>query len=67
MAQMRPCLTFATGNAKKLEEVRMILGSSLPYDIENMKIDLPELQGEPCDIAKEKCRLAAQQVQGPVL
>nr|POF03310.1 inosine triphosphate pyrophosphatase [Quercus suber] len=58
-------VTFVTGNAKKLEEVRAILGNSIPF--QSLKLDLPELQGEPEDISKEKARLAAFQVNGPVL
>ncbi|WJX10889.1 hypothetical protein P8452_01559 [Trifolium repens] len=58
-------VTFVTGNAKKLEEVRAILGQSIPF--QSLKLDLPELQGEPEDISKEKARLAAIQVNGPVL
>lgn len=61
---LRP-VTFVTGNAKKLEEVRAILGNSIPF--QSLKIDLPELQGEPEEISKEKARLAAIQVNGPVL
>ena len=37
----------------------------LPFSIQAADLDLPELQGEPEDIAKEKCRLAAQQVANP--
>ncbi|XP_054806928.1 inosine triphosphate pyrophosphatase isoform X2 [Prosopis cineraria] len=58
-------VTFVTGNAKKLEEVRTILGQSIPF--KSLKLDLPELQGEPEEISKEKARLAAAQVNGPVL
>ncbi|KAF7837353.1 inosine triphosphate pyrophosphatase [Senna tora] len=58
-------VTFVTGNAKKLEEVRAILGQSIPF--QSLKLDLPELQGEPEEISKEKARLAAAQVNGPVL
>ncbi|KAI9114841.1 hypothetical protein K1719_013854 [Acacia pycnantha] len=58
-------VTFVTGNAKKLEEVRTILGQSVPF--KSLKLDLPELQGEPEEISKEKARLAAAQVNGPVL
>lgn len=66
-------LTFVTGNKKKLEEVQQILSSSssssgvdFPFALTNQKIDLPELQGnDPAEISKEKCRLAAAQVQGP--
>jgi inosine triphosphate pyrophosphatase len=38
-------LTFVTGNAKKLEEIKAILGHGFPMKIESVKIDLPELQG----------------------
>ncbi|XP_002303813.2 inosine triphosphate pyrophosphatase [Populus trichocarpa] len=58
-------LTFVTGNAKKLEEVRAILGQTVPF--QSLKLDLPELQGEPEEISKEKARLAAVEVKGPVL
>uniref|UniRef100_A0A7S2U835 Inosine triphosphate pyrophosphatase n=1 Tax=Attheya septentrionalis TaxID=420275 RepID=A0A7S2U835_9STRA len=65
-------ITFVTGNKKKLEEVKRILGGDgseeLPFDITNEKIDLPELQGhDPVEIAIEKCKVAAAQVQGPVM
>jgi len=39
----------------------------MPFELTNAKIDLPELQGEPEDIAREKCRLAAEAVGGPVM
>ena len=62
----KPTITFVTGNANKLREVQQILcgadGDLLPYTITNQKIDLPELQGEPADIAKEKCRIAVEQL-----
>ncbi|XP_027116741.1 inosine triphosphate pyrophosphatase isoform X2 [Coffea arabica] len=58
-------VTFVTGNAKKLEEVRAILGNSIPF--QSLKLDLPELQGEPEDISKEKAKIAAKEVNGPVL
>lgn len=63
-----PTITFVTGNAKKLEEVKLFLSKSgeLPFALVNQKIDLPELQGEPEEISAEKCRLAAEQVGGPV-
>ena len=63
-----PPLTFVTGNKKKLEEVQKILSANpnFPFALTNQKIDLPELQGDdPLHIAVEKCRLAAEQVQGP--
>lgn len=69
MSSELPPLTFVTGNKKKLEEVKYIFSSTsknLPFEITNQKIDLPELQGDdPVEIAKEKCKLAADQIQGP--
>ena len=64
---MKRTLTFVTGNKKKLEEVVAILGSSLPFQLDNVKLDLPELQGEPEEVSKAKCRLASEQVNGPVI
>ena len=68
LAMSATTLTFVTGNKKKLEEVQQILStnSKFPFALTNQKIDLPELQGEdPAEISKEKCRLAAAQVNGP--
>ena len=58
-------LVFVTGNAKKLEEVKAIFGAT--FNMTNQKVDLPELQGEPTEISKEKAKLAAEQVNGPVI
>jgi inosine triphosphate pyrophosphatase len=33
----------------------------------SLSLEVPELQGETEDISKEKCRLASQHVDGPVL
>lgn len=63
----RRALTFVTGNKKKLEEVKAILGPDFPFTLDNAKIDLPELQGEPEEVSIEKCRLAAEKIQGPVI
>lgn len=65
-------LTFVTGNKKKLEEVKAILATggssnSLPFELNNAKIDLPELQGEPEEVCREKCKLAVSQIGGPVI
>ena len=60
-------ITFVTGNKKKLEEVIAILGDSLPFELISIKLDLPELQGEPDEVSVEKCKLAAKQVNGPVM
>jgi inosine triphosphate pyrophosphatase len=60
---------FVTGNANKLAEVRAILGSSCAehFTLEAVKVDLPELQGEPEAIAAEKALLAARRTGGPAL
>ncbi len=71
-ADSEAIITFVTGNKKKLEEVKRILSDSdasdaLPFTISNQKIDLPELQGDPLEIAKEKCSLAAKEIGGAVI
>jgi inosine triphosphate pyrophosphatase len=61
-------LTFVTGNANKLKEVIAILGATVPHlEVVSEALDLPELQGEPEDIAREKCRLAYSKLQRPVI
>lgn len=66
-APAKPVITFVTGNRNKLAEVAAILGADFPFELRNQAVDLPELQGEPADIAREKCQLAAARVGGPVL
>ncbi|KAF8980107.1 nucleoside triphosphate pyrophosphohydrolase ham1 [Podila verticillata] len=58
-------LVFVTGNKNKLIEVQQILGPH--FDLQSVKIDLPELQGTTQDVSKEKCRQAAEIVKGPVI
>nr|QZA75339.1 polyprotein [Cassava brown streak virus] len=58
-------ITFVTGNAQKLKEVKQIFGPTIP--IVSRKIDLPESQGTVEEIIKEKARVAAELVGGPVL
>nr|AAM93951.1 inosine triphosphatase [Griffithsia japonica] len=56
-----PAVTFVTGNKNKLREVSQILNadsSQTPFTITSQKVDLPELQGDPDDIVREKCRIA---------
>ena len=66
-AATRKTVTFVTGNENKLREVCAILGEDAPFALEARAVDLPELQGEPEDIAREKARLAARSVGGPAL
>eukprot|EP00668_Euglena_longa_P003691 GGOE01004332.1.p3 GENE.GGOE01004332.1~~GGOE01004332.1.p3 ORF type:complete len:127 (-),score=40.01 GGOE01004332.1:387-740(-) len=61
----KPTVVFVTGNQNKLVEVQAILADSV--EVHALKVDLPELQGEPEEISREKCRLAAAQVDAPVL
>ena len=56
---------FVTGNAKKLREVQQIVGDKLI--VKPLKIDLPEPQGEPQEISREKCLRAAEEAPGPVM
>lgn len=66
MSASKP-ITFVTGNAKKLEELISILGSSFPRQIISQKVDLPELQGEIDEICIKKCKEAVRHVKGPVI
>ena len=52
------------GEGEGFSQVVAILeaGTPLPFALKAAELDLPELQGEPDDIARDKCRLAAQQV-----
>ncbi|CAF1574708.1 unnamed protein product, partial [Adineta ricciae] len=59
-------ITFVTGNKNKLVEVQAILVDVLP-NLRSEALDLPEYQGEPEYISKEKAKIAAERVQGPVL
>lgn len=65
----RPLITFVTGNANKLAEVQQSLADRGPLAVDwtNAVMDLPELQGEPVDIAIQKCRMAAERIKGPCL
>ncbi|GJJ74391.1 inosine triphosphate pyrophosphatase [Entomortierella parvispora] len=58
-------LVFVTGNKNKLLEVQQILGPHV--DLHNVKLDLPEFQGTTQDVAREKCKMAADIVKGPVI
>lgn len=53
-------LNFITGNKNKLSEVRAIIGNVI--EVESQSIDIPEIQGTSEDIAREKCRRAAEVV-----
>ena len=58
-------LIFVTGNKNKLLEFQSIVGDLL--NVTSMNLDLPELQGEPLEIAKEKVLIAYRQIKKPVM
>lgn len=70
-------ITFVTGNKNKLIETKRILNAAFvndndnkeqsPFELVSEKIDLPELQGTPEEIAIAKVRAAADRVRGPVV
>lgn len=60
MASALQKINFITGNKNKLAEVRAILGSVI--EVDNQSVDVPEIQGTIEEIAKEKCRCAAELV-----
>ena len=53
-------ITFLTGNNKKLEEFKSILGTEFPHTVVSNGLDLPEYQGTPEEVVTEKCREAAR-------
>ncbi|MBT7903757.1 RdgB/HAM1 family non-canonical purine NTP pyrophosphatase [Candidatus Woesearchaeota archaeon] len=62
--EIKSKILFITGNMNKLREAKEILKD---YDIQNKKIDLPELQGTPIEIVKEKTRIALKLLKKPVI
>ena len=56
-------LVFVTGNPRKLQEASEILA---PIELSTETLDLPELQGSPDEIAREKARLAFKQLKVPL-
>ena len=66
MEQKPSGATFITGNENKLKEFNDIM-SSLGLQFTNKSLSLPEFQGEPEFIAKEKVKLAAIEINGPAI
>ena len=60
-----PKITFVTGNKNKLREVQQILAGTVVVDSE--RVDLPELQGDPMEIAKVKATTAFGILQRPCM
>jgi inosine triphosphate pyrophosphatase len=66
-AGSRPKVAFVTGNLNKAKEVAEILGTEFPFDIERVDADLPELQGTPEAVVRQKAQEAARQLGRPVI
>ena len=64
---MNRTIHFITSNPNKLKEFNQIIGDLSPYVIESKSIDLPEYQGEPEEVAREKCKTALEILKSPVL
>jgi len=61
-------LTFVTGNANKLKEVKAILSrGGNPIEIDSQSLDIPEVQGTTQEVAIAKCKSAADLVKGPCI
>lgn len=58
-------MTFVTGNANKLREVKAILEPTI--QVESKSLDIDEIQGSINEITQSKCRKAAELIGGPVL
>jgi len=56
-----PIVNFITGNANKLREVKAILEPAI--EVRSRNIDLDEQQGSIEDVAKAKCKKAAEMVR----
>ncbi|KAI0068497.1 Ham1-like protein [Artomyces pyxidatus] len=63
----KQALVFVTGNANKLKEVREILAAGHPIELQSRDLDLPEIQGSTQEVAREKCRRAAEVIGGPCI
>ena len=67
----RKIINFVSGNKNKLKELNQIINAHIKdIEVKQLDIDLPELQGNPEDIVKEKLKIAlekAKNLEGPVL
>ncbi|KAJ3988337.1 inosine triphosphate pyrophosphatase-like protein [Lentinula detonsa] len=61
-------LVFVTGNANKLKEVQAILSAgNQPVEINSKSLEIDEIQGSTQEVAKAKCRRAAELLDGPCI
>lgn len=61
MAMHMKEVNFVTGNRNKLSEVQTILKDTVT--VQGLAVDIPEIQGTMEEIAREKCRRAAEKVK----
>ncbi|KAF9446042.1 Maf/Ham1 [Macrolepiota fuliginosa MF-IS2] len=67
MSNQKP-ITFVTGNANKLKEVKQILSDGdHPIEFISQSLDIPEVQGTTQEVAIAKCKRAAELVNGPCI
>lgn len=66
-AQAKMNVTFVTSNEKKMSEVRGILRECTALTLHRVSMELPELQGEPEDVARAKAKFAAKALASAVL
>ncbi|KAK1770662.1 inosine triphosphate pyrophosphatase [Phialemonium atrogriseum] len=62
---VRHNVNFITGNANKLREVKAILEPAI--QVGSQELDLIEIQGTVEEVTLDKCRRAADLIEGPVL
>jgi non-canonical purine NTP pyrophosphatase (RdgB/HAM1 family) len=55
---------FATGNKDKLNEAKEILKE---YNIIQINVEIPELQGTPEEVTKEKANIAYKKLKKPII
>jgi len=68
MNSAKKIIKFVSGNLKKFEEVKAIIEEGLPnFTVVQIKINLPELQGTPEEIVKEKLKCALSLEEGPLM
>lgn len=60
-------LTFVSSNARKIMEVKLILGFNFPWEIRTHSVDLEEPQATPIEVSRSKCRQAIELCDGPVI
>ena len=70
LEEVKSILKLASTDEEEEEEEEDNKGGKkmmMKINLISRSIDLPELQGDPIDIAKEKCLLASREIEGPTL